>query len=318
MFSDRSEIQEIIFKAEITADRVGDSVMVILAQYAEDLKPTNPKISEKLTAMVRMLKNGRKRWDAYGVYIDQDVAQLLKMADKKNIPVGLIINSYVPAKAQSVKYTKGIRKALIAPVVTYIITTLLLGYAVDNFKKPIEDKVLTVSDTIMLLMNNYYVINFVFIGFVAALLITIPHKLPGLKAIFVKLESILALATIDAMLSIGYSTSEIIPEIKKQFNIQSDPKRRNVDGLVEMLSKKNYISPFESAEIKIMTKQDDPKIAIKAIVADRKEEAAKISESISKLISTMAVLLVGIPALLMISVFVAFLQSAISLGTSGG
>lgn len=317
-FSDKAEVTSIIFKAEITSLHVGASIMELLGKYAEELKYEKPAIAEKLMNMVRALKNGKKRWDAYGSYIDEDVAQLLKMADKKNIPVGIIISNYVPAKEMSLKYTSGIRKSLLSPIISFIITTALLGQAVDSYRKPIEDKVVVVSDMTIMIMHNYYLFNFLFIAIIAAMLVLIPHKLPGLKTIFTKLEAILALATIESMLAIGYSTSEIIPEIKKQFKIDFEPKKKNVDGLLDMLRLKNYVNAFESAEIKIMTKQDDPKIAIQKITEERTKAAEKMSEDTSKMISTLAIILISVPALMMVSVFVAFLQAAVSMGSGGG
>jgi hypothetical protein len=307
---DRKSIQDIIFRAESTSNAIGVSMIELLDKYAEELKETKPSISSKISAITKQLKSGKKRWDAYKEYVDGDVLELLKIAENKSIPAGVIINSYIPVKSMTSEYRKNIRSNLMGPIGGALFLISLLGYSVMQFKKPIDDGMVVVSDSIVTIASHYYLFNYSFIIVAASLLFLFPHKMPVLNKIFKKLDSLLAIATIETMMQVGYAAAEIIPSIKKQFDLSYEPKQRNIDGLTALLRDAKFITPEESAEIKIATTHDDPKKSLQRLMVERTKDADALSAEIGKTIKTITLVLTAMPVMMMVAVMVSFLTAA--------
>lgn len=317
-FSDREKIQRTIFKAEMLAESIGAPISEILKKYSDELRAGEKNTAEKISLIVSSLRSGKKRWDAYGKVIDPDVSKLLRMADEKSLSPGAIIRAYVPAKELSVKYKNGLKRSLKNPIGVFFAVTFTLGYVVQNFSSMVNSGTFKVNDFTIFVMNNFYLINFIFITLVTIPLVYSPEKMPILKKVFTRLDSILALASIEALLAIGYSTADAIPQIKKQFNIDFEPKKRNINGLIDLLLHKKFIDHYEAAEIKILTKEDDSKEAIRRIVRDRIDESKNMSEDMTKLVMNLSIVFSIVPFLLLLVVFGDVMLSAVSLASGGG
>lgn len=316
ILSNKKSIRDIIFNAELNSASIGVSTMELLEKYADEMRDSNPNVSMKILSIAREMQAGKKRWDAYEGVIDADVLKLLKMAEEKSIPSEKIITGYVPIKTITHQYNSTIRRNLIFPIVGALLITTILGYVVMKFKGPIDDGMVKVPEAASFVAEYYYHINISVIVFFAFLLFFIPHKLPMLKAVFLKLDSMLALAITRTMLQVGYASAEIIPILKNQFKSKAEPSANSVDGLIELLRYEKFIKPEEAAEIKITVTQDDPIKPIDRFIKQRQNDSEEMTKEAGKAVSTFTLLLTSIPIITMLIVMMNFLSGAADVATA--
>lgn len=311
-------MEEIILRAESIAARAGTDHMQILEEYSKSLRKTAPVLSAKAINISKRLSNGGKRWHVYKDFLDQDILLLLKMASEKNITAGKMIEDYLPIKRITNDYRRTIKKNLLMPTFITFFIVLALGYVNGELKKIVDSGMMHVNDFSYTLMNNFYVFNLSLVGFFVTVLFLFPRFVPILNKVYRELDSMQALALINTLLKVNYASIEIIPLIKKQFDLQHNCKRQDIDCLIEVLISGKLVTPLEAAELKVTTMQSDPKRAIEMLVAERKKEADSMTQVAGKIVNTLTMLMMASPVLFMVSTISAMLQSAMALAQGTG
>lgn len=314
----KEDIQNILFQAEINSAKVGTSYIELLDKYSQELNGSDDILAERINQIVRLLRQGKKRWDVYEGIVDEDVLVLLKMAEQKSISPDKIIENYLPVKNLISEYRKTIKRNLIGPIVRSVVVIILLGYTVTQFKKPMDDKMVIVSDFAYFIADNYFLLSLSIVGVVALMLFTVPHKLPLLKNIFKKLDSILAMATTNTMLQVGYSSAAIIPILKEQFKSEYVPDKYDIDGLVSFLRTEGLMRPDESAELKLAVTLHDPEETLSRFINTRKKDSEGLTKEAGKAVSVVALILTAIPIIFMVLVMTQFLMSAADMSQKAG
>jgi hypothetical protein len=313
----RQKVQDIIFNAEINSANIGTSVMDLFQKYATEFEAEDPAVSVKLIELSKKLQSGVKRWDAYAPYIDEDILSLLKVAEENSITADRIIRGYVPVKNITKKYQSSIRSNIIGPSIGALIISAILGYTVSQFKKPIDQGMVTVSQNIHFITNHYYLMSFSFVIVLSGFIIIFPNKVPILKGIFKKLESLMSLAIIRTMLQLGYSSDDLIGVIKKQYKIDFVVDSKGITGLIQLLRFAKYITPEEAAEIKITTQQDDPIKTIDKFIQDRVDAGESLIKEAGKAVTSLSMIMTAVPIILMVLVMISFLMAAADLSQGG-
>lgn len=316
--SDRQRIEEIIYNAEINSANVGTSVMELLSEYASELKHEKPQIAAKLVGLTKELRAGVKRWDAYKPYVDESVLVLLNIAEASSIPSDKIIRDYAPVRRITAAHEKTIRRNMLGPTGGAAFITALLSYSVSQFKKPIDSGMIVLPDNILFMMDYYTLINFTVVFLISGVIIAFPRKIPMLKGIFDKLDSLLALSIIRTMILVGYSSDDLIPVIKKQFKIDHKVEGQGIVGLVELLRFKKYITAEEAAEIKITMRNSDPIRPMAQYIKEREGDGEVYTKEAGKAVSTMAMLMTAVPVLMLVSILVAFLFASVEMSQGAG
>jgi len=299
LFQNNKEIEKIIFRAELLATASGISIFEILEKYAIDLKKEDRKKAFTLSEISKKLRVGKKRWDVYKNIISKEILDLLKIAEEKSIPSGVIIKEYAPIKNITEKYINSVKSSLKSPLIIFILLSLIFSVVVEKFRVVDTIGSTGLSDASLFIMNNFLFITGIILVIMVYLFLAIPQKLPVLKIVFDKLNSMLALSMVATMFKIGYSGEEITPVMMKQFKLKKTKKRYSgAEELIETLRENKYLSTFESADIKIAISLGEFENSISSILKERLDDTESLKATVGEFIKNATTILLAIPILL--------------------
>jgi len=308
----KKEIASIILRAEILSMSSGVAVFEMLDNYSREVKRDRKKVSFQLMTLSKKLKAGRKRWDVYKEFLDKDILKLLMVAEEKSIPAGKILENYAPIKDISEKYLRSIKSSLKSPIGIYVVLSLVFSVVVDKFKT-LSTMGEGLSEISMIIINNFLTITGALLVVFVYFLGFIPEKMPLLRGVFSKLNSMLALSTSSIMFKIGYSAVDAIPVLVKQFSIKSIKKRNDAEGLILLLKENKFIDVYEGADMKIAMSIGEFDTSIDRILQSRLNNIDDLNKSVSEVISNITVILTAIPLVLAMSVMANVMTLTLSL-----
>jgi len=302
--AERKQIAGIIMRAEISSLNNGVSIFETLESYSDELKKDSKSVSLSLREAARKLEASQKRWDVYKKYLDDDILRLLKISEEKNIPAGDIFAKYAPVKTIAEDNIAAVKKGLKTPIIMFVILASIFSFVVKNFAviNSVSDEKL--SPTAMFIMNDYLLITGTMLAILIYLFFFIPEKVPLLKPVFKKLESLLILSTLDTMFSVGYSSSAVTPILVKQFQLKAKKRMAgNVSDLINILKNNNVVDAIEGADIKIGIENADFQKTIADVLKNRLKTIETLQKETGKIMDNISTILTAVPVVLALYVF---------------
>jgi hypothetical protein len=288
----------------VFAPDAGISSFLLLRKYALEIKKENKSASIKMEQISKSIEKGKSKINSYEDYLDKEIIRLIKVAEEKKIPEGVVFKQYSPVKKMADKYKKKIKTSLYSPIAVYAVISLVFSNVLQNFAS-LNDIGEGFSGASLYLMDNYLYITGSILAVLIYLLMTIPEKLPVLKKIFHLLDSIIALTVVAIMVEkMGYSSSEVISMMKKNYNLI--PKRRienNAEGLVNLLKQNKIISPFEGADIKLSIEFGKLGSSIDDILENRLSDIDMLDKITEEIVKNISLIMSALPFLLTLIVF---------------
>jgi len=312
----KKEIATIIMRAELISKEAGVSVAETLLEYSKELKKEK-EISSALEKISKRISSGVKRKEAYKKYLDDDILGLLKIAEDNSIPAGDIFSQYAPIKSMSDGFIKSIRSSIKTPVGIFILLTTIFSFVLSNLYEITSLTEKSISDAGTFVAENYAYINIAMLILFLYLFYSIPDKIPLLKPVFMRLRSLLALSTMSILFKVGYSSSEIIPLMQKQFNLKRKKKeKRNANSLVGMLADNDILTPVEGADLKIGIRHGAFDDSLQVSLSNKLKDIENLGKEISKIMESLSIVLTAFPILLALFVIAEILLLITSM--SGG
>ncbi|CAA6806637.1 MAG: Unknown protein [uncultured Sulfurovum sp.] len=295
-FSDaHRETIKTIYRAEVKAPDMGESVSVILAKYRDVYKrlKSNKKVISNLNYIIRELDRRSDRDVVYKGILSDDIVLFLKEASKKHIKPSMIFEKYAPIKEKADKISRSTRNKLFIPIIVYFVALFGVNFMLSIFKEMRDDAIMPFSATVNFILDNFLWINGL-IGIILIVLVFLyTEKLPIIKNAFLEIRGMLTLASIEVYHEMRYSSAEMIPALKRQFSLKYSPTKKDIEGLVRLLEKEKLINPFQAAEIEIETERGKLLRGIQVALDEKTEKVEKLNYIMQDTIGKFSILMVA-------------------------
>ncbi|MBD3822934.1 MAG: hypothetical protein IE916_00295 [Epsilonproteobacteria bacterium] len=302
----KSKLQRIIYRVEVSAPKMGIPSYELLMKYSVELKK-DKQLSSELAMISRRLKDKNEPKDiAYKPYLDQDIIALIKEANKKQIALGTIFQDYAPIKEKATSTKRGVKAKLYFPFAIYFLLVFGLNEIVKEFVKIGNgDTLIKFTDFELFILNNYVPINLSYGIVLGFFLAVIPQKVPYLKGVFQRLNGILALSTARTMYKMSYTSGEIIQTLAKQFSLKETKKYKNdANGLLTLMQKEKMVTLEQAAELKINLERGEIEKGIDLAIIEKTEEIETLQETINSALKTISIVLLTPPIYMVIQVLI--------------
>lgn len=310
----KKDIADIIIQTELKTAEAGVGAEALYRRYADEIKKEKPKISAELKEIYTKLQKGKKKYEVYKKYLDDDVIQLIKIADEKSMSSSDIFKEYAPIKTMAETQIRSIRRSLIFPVLIIVFATLGMG-AVITKMKGIAQMGIEVNPAVRFVMENFYVINVAFLTLFIVGLFLYPHKMPVLKKLFAVLNAIITLSIVKIMYTMTIPSKDIMETILKYHKYK--PKRRYKNGgaadLVDLVKEMGFIDPIEAADIKMEADYSDFNAGVERILHKKMEDAKDMRELGSEAVKNVTVMAMAVPVIMMMSVIIGVMMAVMDM-----
>ena len=303
-------LENIIFESELMVASSKIDVAMVYNEYSRKLENKNKFASDELKKIARRLKANQNKYDVYEEYVDKVTLNLLKTAEAKGLSTSLVLQEYAPIRKLALKNKKSIKSALMVPLVLFVFITLILSNITSKFE--VSAGTIDFSPLALFLMHYYSVINFgVFLGVVAAFFY-FPNKVPVLSAIYNKLDSLLAISLSQTLLMAGMSAKDVIPMIRRQFNITDRKGKGDFEELVTILNDLKFLSVYEAADLELALQYGKFEEMLTEKKEKRFEETVRFGELVGEVVKNFSIVLLAIP----LSQFVLIIMDLVTKATS--
>lgn len=300
------EIENILLKAELTAATSGVAIHELLNEYAKALAKGEPFISQEIYHVRKLLLSNKPRYVAYSKYVNKGFLTILKTAEERKKPVNSLLEIYAPIYELSRKYDIAIRTSLRFPLVGFVVFSVVFSVVLRVFKT-MKDQLSPYSTFII----NYfpYISATIFFSLLYLLLVH-RQKIPFLRSVYHRLNSILAISMTALFYNMGISTQDVLPIIRVQFKLPASTKKRiDINTLIQEFLAAKFITPLLGADIQMGVTYREPKKVFKTISNDMMFEAEQLSAPIGDAVKNIALFISAIPAILAMIVFFDFMYS---------
>lgn len=291
----RDSIEDTIFKSEITANASKIDAAEIMKRYASKIEEKKPFAANELRSIAKRLKANEKKFKVYADYLGSDMITLLTIAEQKSLSSGAILKEYAPIRKIALKNLRTIKSALTAPLLLFVFITTVLGFVISKFA--IASTSIEFSFLSNLFIHHFMSINSTLLILLIIAFFIVPKKVPILSKAFTKLESLLAVSLITTMYSIGLSSQEVIPIVQKQFDLDIERGRGDLNELVRILGDCEYLSLYDMADIEMAMEYGKFNETLLEKRDEKTEEAERFGDLIGEIVKNFSLLIMAAPVL---------------------
>lgn len=293
LWYNRETIQDVIFEAELMVASSEIDVAIVINKYASKLETEKPFAADELKSIARRLKANQSKLKVYADYMDKEIVNLLSTAEGKGLSTGPILEEYAPIRKIAVRNSKMIKAALTLPFFLFVFITIVLSVILQ--KLTAAENSIEFSPVSHFIMHNFIAINsVVLVGLIGAFFY-IPHKLPILSKVYTKLNALLAISLASTMFDIGVSAKDVIPIIRKQFDIVPTKGKGDIAELTAILGEKKFLTPNEMADLELAMEYGN----FEKMLANKKEkkfeEATRFSELVGEIVKNFSLIVMATP-----------------------
>ncbi len=305
-FCKKKEAREVIYSAEVSVPSSGRDIIEVLKHVRQELK-SNQYIDSALS----LLSKGKPRSIAYKNILPSSILTLLKTGEAKQVMAGDLFKDYLPMQ-HIIQKAEGIMKsALLEPTIMYAMVSLLSYFTVNTFyinfsKMPHMD-----MSAIGIIRSYYFLLVSAPIVTVHFLIAKFPDRIPLWNRVYRYIRAANYLLIIKTLNDNGMSSADAIAFFKKLDDKhllkgikELKPHEKNIEGLAKALA--YYLTPVESALLKTSVKFGEQPRILSGIVERRVMDVEKVVSGITgtfnKLLTTFAIVPVGISVYVLLSI----------------
>lgn len=299
---DTRELRDLIYDAEVTAEDLGDSVPLLLSQYAETYKDLEPLKSKKIVARMERIADRVRAVDEekdiiYRGIVPPDILGFMKIANDTSVKSSSIFKEYSPIKELGDSALRKFQTKMYLPFIIFVIGTFSFNFLVSEFIPIAEGGSIPFSKLSIWVMHHFLAINFIYGAIFAFVFFGIPKKVPLIKKVFDGIEGMLALATIMILYKLKYSSTEIIPVLVERFNLYKiRPKDDDMIGLTRLLYDANFITVPQASQLR-NTGSVTANLGkrLERIFKEKKEDVLLLDEVLQEVIKNITIFLIVVP-----------------------
>ena len=310
----KKDVADIIIQTELKTAEAGVGADSLYKRYADEIKKENPKVSAELKEIYSRLQKGKKKYEVYKKYLGDDVIQLIRIADEKSMSSSDIFKEYAPVKTMAETQIRSIRRSLLFPVIIIVLATFGMGAVITKMKN-IASMGIEVNPAVRLIMDNFYIINVIFLTVFIIGLFVYPHKMPVLKKLFSVLNAIITLSIVKIMYTMTIPSKDIMETLIKYHKYK--PKKRYKKGgagdLVELIKEMGFINPIEAADIKMEADYSDFNAGVQRVLSRKLEDAKDMRELGSEAVKNVTVMAMAVPVIMMMSVIIGVMMAVMDM-----
>lgn len=242
------KIEEIIISAEMDALHSGVPVSELYSEYVKEISKEDKTVAIALREILTRMRKGEKAVNAYKGFVSEDLLNLLKLADLRNVGASVIFENYAPVKKELDKRESQIKNAIRLPLIKFFIFSFIFYFPLGKLIG-ISDKV----ETLHLSKLSYSVHDlYPFIIIATALVyyfvvFMFRENLPVVGYVYKGIKASLMLTLIHTLYRLGLPPKEIIPLIKDYAKIRVGRVEPSISGLINMM--RNYLTAIERANL---------------------------------------------------------------------
>lgn len=315
----RQQIEDIIYRSELMVDSSKIDVSLVLTEYANRFAAKKKFISDELKTITKRIRRHEPKYSVYTDYVDHTTLNLINAAIAKGLSSTVMIRLYTPMRKLILKNEKRIRSALKIPLAMMIVMIFMLGGIIGEFKKTAGS--IDYSFLSLFIMDNFYVINVSVLITISVLLIYYPRRVPVVSKVYKKLDALLSVTLVHALMEVGTPGKEIIPVIRRQFGLPQQKRASNVDelgsldDLVLLMEKNKHLDEYEGADLSMSLHYGKFNETFIEIKEKKTEEVVMVGEMSTDIIKNFSIFLMAFPLFQFILVMMDMVSAASSMAT---
>ncbi len=297
----KKDAVEVIYNAEFSALGSGASIVDILRSTLAELG-ANKYIKNAIDLLVK----GQPHNVAFRGTLPDDIVNILKSAESRNIPPSDIFKTYLPLRDMIKKAEAKMRTALAEPAIIYLIVGMVSFYSVNNICSslrfiPRADP--SVLSTLGLLRHYYLFILLTPMALAYLLFMKFPDHIPIWNRVYRYTKAANYLLITKTIMSLGMSSVDVLRFLRQAGDERLVKKidelkknEQNIGGLTKVLS--YYLFPVEIALMKTSVKYATEKETIATIVdmriMDVDKTVSRTAAAFNNVLKVVAVLPIGL------------------------
>lgn len=291
-------MEEKIIEVEIIAGKAGVPVNELWRKLYEETG------KDVYLQFASSLERGEPKVKVYADFLSEETLFLISEAEKKSLPLHLILEKYSEIREVVKKINSEIRAKSFHPLFTFFISAGVIGFMILSFLNTFLKISSSLSGEYGKSIENLSIVPYLYFPTVLAVLFfmvlsvfVIPHKVPYLSKIF---STVVALKIL-ALTKVFYSAKIPFEGIIKFFKYSSGREKLLFENVNEYTEKgftsalSNVLSPEETAILQIAVKTGMFENALNNLYELKKNSVKKNTEKLGTLVNFMTYLLILIP-----------------------